>query len=256
MKKTRREWLKETLGVSAVITVAPRSLMLAEPAPRPLRNLALNRAAYASSSADFVNTGHMATDGQMITQWASKNSDSQWVYVDLGDLCDVSKVVLRWGTGYAKAYKIQVSTEHGPSPLTGFVETWTDVHGTSSGKGAVEEIALTPVKARYVRLLCSERALPGGYSLCGFEVYGTGGPRIRPTPVPLPRPDGSIELSGGWKLVNQSFVSAEAAKISTCGYDDTQWLAATVPGNSTNHLPERGRRTRHVLWRSSIPGLR
>jgi hypothetical protein len=204
--------------------------MLAGPAPQPLRNLALNRAAYASSSADFINTGHMATDGQMMTQWSSQDSDPQWVYVDLGDLCEMSKVVLRWGQGYAKAYKIQVSTEGGPSPLTGFVETWTDVHGTSNGKGAVEEIKLAPTKARYVRLLCSERALAGGYSLCGFEVYGTGGPRIRPTPVPPPRPDGTLELSGGWKLVSQSFISDEAAKISTCGYDDSKWLVATVPG--------------------------
>ena len=63
MRKTRREWLKDTLRVGAVITTAPRSLMLAGPAPQPLRNLALNRAAYASTSVDFTNTGHMATDG-------------------------------------------------------------------------------------------------------------------------------------------------------------------------------------------------
>jgi hypothetical protein len=230
MTRTRREWLKNTLQVGAVITAAPRSLMLAEPAPQPVRNLALNRAAYASSSADFIDTGHMATDGQTMTRWSSKDSDPQWVYVDLGDLCDIDKVVLRWGQGYAKAYKIQASAEKGPSPLTGFVEAWTDIHATGSGKGAVEEVALAPTKARYLRLLCSERALPGGFSLTGFEVYGTGGPKINPRPVSPPRPDGTIDLSSGWKLVSQAFVSSEAAKISTCGYDDGQWLPATVPG--------------------------
>ena len=86
MSKTRREWLKETLRVGAVITAAPRSLMLAERAPQPVHNLALNRAAYASSSANFINTGHMATDGQMMTQRSSKDSDPQWIYVDLGNL--------------------------------------------------------------------------------------------------------------------------------------------------------------------------
>jgi hypothetical protein len=230
MKKTRRQWLKNTLQAGAAIAAAPRSLMLADPAPQPVRNLALNRAAYASSSANFIDTGHMATDGQTATQWSSKDSDPQWVYVDLGDLCDVSKVVLRWSQGYAKAYRIQASTVAEPSPLTGFVETWTDIHGTSAGKGGVEEVALTPTKARYVRLLCSERAAPGGYSLSGFEVYGTGGPKSKPVPVPAPRPDGTLELSSGWKLVNQAFVPAEPARISTAGYDDSQWLAATVPG--------------------------
>jgi len=68
MGKTRREWLKDTLGVGAFIAAAPRSILLAEPQPQQARNLALNRAAYASSAADFINTGHMATDGQMMTQ--------------------------------------------------------------------------------------------------------------------------------------------------------------------------------------------
>src|ERR1039458_5132761 len=94
MKKTRRQWLKNTLQAGAAIAAAPRSLMLADPAPQPVRNLALNRAAYASSSANFIDTGHMATDGQMATQWSSKDSDPQWVYVDLGDLCDIDRVVL------------------------------------------------------------------------------------------------------------------------------------------------------------------
>jgi hypothetical protein len=230
MGKTRREWLKGTLGVGAFITVAPRSVLLAKSQPQQMRNLALNRAAYASSSADFINTGHMATDGEMTTQWTSKDADSQWIYVDLGDLCEVRKVVLRWGKNYAKVYKIQVSSDRGPSPTTGFVETWSDVYETRSGRGEVEDIALSPGKARYVRLLCSERALPGGYSLCGFEVYGTGGPRIRPTPIPPLRQDGTLELSGGWKLVSESFISDGAGKISTCGYDDSEWLVATVPG--------------------------
>jgi hypothetical protein len=230
MGKTRREWLKDTFRVGAFVTAAPRSILRAEPQPQQALNLALNRAAYASGSADFVHTGHMATDGEMTTQWWSKDADAQWIYVDLGDLCEIRKLVLRWGKNYAKAYKIQVSSDRGPSPATGFVETWSDVYGTSSGAGEVEEIPLTPAKARYVRLLCSERAVPKGYSLCGFEVYGTGGPRLRPAPIPLPRQDGTLELAGGWKLVSQSFISDDAAKVSTCGYNDAKWLAATVPG--------------------------
>jgi hypothetical protein len=195
-----------------------------------MRNLALNRAAYASSSTDFTNTGHMATNGQMTTQWSSKDADPQWIYVDLGCICDISKVVLHWGRNFAKAYKIQISSDQGPSPATGFVETWRDVYGTGDGKGEVEEVPLTPASARYVRLLCLRQAIPGGYRLTEFEVYGTGGPKDRPTPAPPLREDGILELSGGWKLISQSFLADAPARISTCGYGDSKWLPATVPG--------------------------
>ena len=105
-------------------------------------------------------------------------------------------------------------------------------YGAGSGKGEVEEISLPSVQARYVRLLCSERAIRGGYSLFAFEVYGWGRPTLRPSPTPLPpaRQDGTLELSGGWKLRSQLFVSDDAVSVSTCGYDDSKWLAATVPG--------------------------
>ena len=231
MKRTRRELLKDTLKVCAVTMAAPRSLLMAaETAATPVRNLALNRAAWASSSADFINTGHMATDGQTSTQWSSKGAGQEWIYVDLGELCDVRKVVLRWGDKYARAYKIQVSTERKASPETGFVEKWTDVYGVGNGKGAVEEIALKPTKACYVRLLCSEAAQTKGYSLCGFEVYGNGGRKPQVSPVPPPHADGTLELSGGWKLISEEFVADDAAQISACGYADGAWLPATVPG--------------------------
>jgi hypothetical protein len=154
----------------------------------------------------------------------------QWIYVDLGASCTVAKVILRWGNNCASAYKIQVSDVQGPSPATGFVETWNDVYSTNSGQGMIEEIPVAHVQARYVRLLCSQRAGPGGYSLTAFEVYGTGGPTFHPAPVPPPSNNGTLELAGGWRLVSQKYVSEEASKISTCGYDDSQWLPATVPG--------------------------
>jgi hypothetical protein len=43
-------------------------------------NLALNRAAWASSSVDFISTGHMSTDGQLRTHWQSADDDLQWIY--------------------------------------------------------------------------------------------------------------------------------------------------------------------------------
>jgi len=205
-----------------------------------IRNLALNRAAYASSSADFINTGHMATDGQMATKWQSKAGKPQWIYVDLGADCTIGKVVLRWDGAYAKAYKIQVSTDAGPSPATGLVEHWTDVFTATDRNGGVEEIPLPPVKARYVRLRCDEQGLPRSVSLAEFEVYGNGGPTMKPNLVPPPK-DGIWDLYAGWKLSSQSFVADDAAKVSTSGYDDGKWLAATVPGTVLTAYQNLGR---------------
>ncbi len=221
---TRRAVLK--LGILAPAAAA--SLKWAEATTE--RNLALNRAAWASSSIDYISTGHMATDGQPSTQWQTSNADLQWIYVDLGALCNIRSVVLRWGANYALAHRIQVSMDRGPSPETGLVEGWTEIHATNDGKGGIERISLPETSARYVRLLLSERAKPDGYELSAFEVYGTGGFEAVPALIPSPEPDGTIRLSGGWRLVNQAFTQDEAAAISTRGYNDSKWLIATVPG--------------------------
>lgn len=194
------------------------------------RNLALNRAAWASSSSDFINTGHMSTDGRAKTKWQSSDADLQWIYVDLGAACKLRSVVLRWGANHGLAYKVQVSTDSGPSAETGTVENWTQVHETLDGKGGVEQISLPETQARYVRLLLHVKAQTGGYELNSFEVYGTGGMAPVAAPLPAPEADGTLRLSGGWRLVDQSAIPDKAEALSTCGYDDSQWLNATVPG--------------------------
>jgi len=200
------------------------------------RNLALNRAAYTSGAADWINTGHMATDGRSETKWRSlrriHQQDQTWIYVDLGAESVVNKVVLKWGGPFPAKYKIQVSTNAAPSPQTGRVENWQDVSSISNCLGGVNEIPLTPVKARYVRLWCPEQdqGMPEGVELNEFEVYGSGGLVTTPAPLPPPAQDGTWNLSGNWRLVSQNYEKNDAAVISRAGFDDHQWLPATVPG--------------------------
>jgi hypothetical protein len=221
---TRREVLK--LGaLASTVAVSPKWIEASTD-----RNVALNRAAWASSSADFINTGHMATDGLAATKWQSADADLQWIYVDLGAECNIRSVVLRWGGNFAVSHKVQVSTESGASPETGLVENWTDVHQTLEGKGGVEQIPLPATSARYVRLLLDGKAKAGGYELNSFEVFGTGGFEAVPMPMPAADADGNLKLSGGWRLVNQATLADKAGAVSTCGYDDSKWLIATVPG--------------------------
>jgi hypothetical protein len=185
---TRRELLK--LGMLLPMAAVPVQWAAAESTTE--RNLALNRAAWASSSADFIQTGHMATDGQATTMWQSAEGDPQWIYVDLGAVCDVRSVVLRWGANYALAYAIQGSTDRAPSPETGRVERWSDLRTQEAGKGGLELIPLAPTRVRYVRLLCRQRSGTGGYQLSAFEVHGTGGLLSVPAQMPEPDADGTL----------------------------------------------------------------
>lgn len=70
---------------------------------------------------------------------------------------------LNWETAAGKNYKIQVSTDN---------SNWTDAYTKVNGSGGVEEISLSPVTGRYVRLYGTERTTVWGYSLWEFEVYG------------------------------------------------------------------------------------
>lgn len=142
------------------------------------------------------------------------------------------KIVERynWGENYGLAYKVQVSKDDRPSPETGLVENWAEVHETLNGKGGVERIALPETQARYVRLLLNGKAKSGGYELTSIEVYGTRGFEPQPAPLPPPEADGTLRLSGGWRLVNQAVITDKAEVVSVCGYNDSKWLIATVPG--------------------------
>jgi hypothetical protein len=148
----RREALK--LGVFAsAAAIAPKWVEASSE-----RNVALNRAAWASSSGDLLNTGHMSTDGLANTKWQSADAEAQWIYVDLGGDCTVHSVVLRWGSNCAAQYKVQVSTDRNPSPETGRVENWTEVHTIHDGRGGVEKIVFPETHACYVRLELSGKA--------------------------------------------------------------------------------------------------
>lgn len=135
------------------------------PAPIPTPgNLALGKPAVASSAAGTTVTADKAFDGNSTsTWWASRPGiDPQWIYVDLGKISTLNKIVLKWGQEYARAYQIQVSND-------GY--SWYTVYSTTAGMGG--NITLTgTVTGRYVRVYGTQRGTVYGYSLWEFEVYG------------------------------------------------------------------------------------
>ncbi len=74
-------------------------------------------------------------------------------------------------------------------------------------------------------------------------------PFSKPVAAPLPPTEttlaentpGDWTLSGGWKLIETSAVSASPQAISTPGFDATAWMPATVPGTVLTTMIDRGR---------------
>ncbi|MFE3251999.1 discoidin domain-containing protein [Streptomyces sp. NPDC059209] len=120
-----------------------------------------------SSTENGGTPAAAAVDGDNGTRWSSAAADPQWIRIDLGSTVAVSQVVLRWETAYAKAYRIELSTNG---------TTWTSAYSTTTGPGGNETLNISG-DARYVRLTGTTRATQYGYSLWEFQVYGeSGGP--------------------------------------------------------------------------------
>ncbi|HLX94348.1 MAG TPA: glycoside hydrolase family 3 C-terminal domain-containing protein [Verrucomicrobiae bacterium] len=124
-------------------------------------NAALHQPVTVSSAMSANTAGSAAVDGDSTTAWTSQASDPQWIAVDLGVIRDLSRVRLIWNTNYATSYEIQSSPDN---------TNWSDLFATPTGGGGVEDI-LVSGRTRYVRLLGTQRAGTGGYSLSELDVF-------------------------------------------------------------------------------------
>ncbi|GAA2092925.1 beta-1,3-glucanase family protein [Actinomadura alba] len=126
--------------------------------------LSAGRPATASSTEGAGLAAGNVVDGNAGTRWSSAFADPQWVSVDLGSARTVSRVRLRWEAAYARAYRIETSTNG---------TAWSTVHSTAAGDGGTDDVTFPAVAARHVRVYGTQRATPYGYSLWEMEVYGT-----------------------------------------------------------------------------------
>jgi hypothetical protein len=154
--------------------------------------------------------------------WMSAGLGEEWVYVDLGATCEFDRVVLYWIARAAEG-SVQVSDD---------AENWKDIQALPGGTGPTDDLKLEqPARGRYVRVLMTRPTSPDGYILSEIEVHGRGGYVAKPKPAPAPRAAGRLDLAGGaWRLQRDSLVTADAATLSKRGFQDDDWLVATVPG--------------------------
>ncbi|OGX90582.1 discoidin domain-containing protein [Hymenobacter coccineus] len=138
------------------------------------QNLALKKAAIASSTTQAERTAHAAFDGDKNSRWESSSSDPQYIIVDLGAVQDIAHVRLRWEGAYGKDFTLAVSSETtAPSDAnwTNVVDgTWVTVQDTQGNSSLLNDCAFRQ-SGRYIRLYGTARGTGYGYSLYEFEVY-------------------------------------------------------------------------------------
>ena len=156
-------------------------------------NIALYKAATASSLENSGSPATNAFDGNLGTRWSSAWSDPQWIQVDLGATYNILEVVLYWETAYGKSYQIQVSSN---------ATSWTTIYSTTTGFGGTEDLTGLSGTGRYVRMYGTARGTQWGYSLWEFQIYGTPVLTNQP-PVLAAIPNQSI-LAGRTLLVTNS----------------------------------------------------
>ena len=154
--------------------------------------------------------------------WKSAGSGEQWVYVDLGAICWFNEVKLDW-IRPAQSGSVQVSDD---------ASNWKSIAPLPENAQDKVEIRLDrETKGRYVRILMTKPVSDAdGYILSELQVMGKGGPVPVPHALVSIRKDGRQDLSGGaWRLQRASLVGETGIALSSPGFDDKNWLIATVP---------------------------
>jgi len=165
----------------------------------------------------------MAPSQNFRSAWMSAGTGKEWVYVDLGASSSFDNIKLHWINKAIKG-SIQVSDN---------AKNWTDLISLPGNAEMVDDIKLkTEARARFVRVLMTESASGNRYVLSELEVFGKGGIIARPKVGP-DISDTRINLSGGdWKIQRASEVSSTGENISKPGFNNNDWVVATVPGTA------------------------
>jgi hypothetical protein len=161
----------------------------------------------------------MAPSHVFTSAWMSEGAGQEWISIDLGAAATFDVIRLYW---------IQ-KPESGVIQVSNDAEVWTDVAPLPGGNELTDQIVLGKgASGRYVRILMEGDATHR-MVLSEVEIMGKGG--VVPVPKASPAASGNqLTLAGGnWKIQRASRVKEEGPEIAQNGYDDSQWVIATVP---------------------------
>ena len=186
----------------------------------PANNLALNKAALASSVEEAGLEAAKAFDGNGGTRWASAYSDPQWLRVDLAAPHTINRVVLRWEAAYGRAYQVQVSPDG---------NAWSTIYSTTTGDGGVDDLTGLSGSGRYVRVYATTRGTEWGYSLWEFEVYGSAQAGCGASNAALGKVTRSSSNENA-SLTPNLAVDGNAGTRWSSAWSDPQWIEIDLGG--------------------------
>jgi len=180
-------------------------------------------------SWNFVDFGLIGIHGRLkiggpysfTSAWKSAGRSSEWIYLDLGAKCRFDSLSLHWINPASYAV-LEVSDD---------AIRWKTIESVSDNEDCINNLKLKQeTQGRYIRLSMEKPVRNKEYILSEFQVFGTGGPVAIPRPNPDIDERGKLFLSGGnWKIQRASLVKAKGIDLSKPGYDDSDWIVATVP---------------------------
>lgn len=181
-------------------------------------NIALFKAAFASSVENGNLKALNVTDGDLQTRWSSLFTDPQYIAIDLGKVYDLCKVIIHWEYALGKDFKIQLSNDY---------ITWTDAAYITNN--ALYDITI-PVSgsAKYVRMYGLERGTQYGYSIYEMEVYGN-----RPaSSCPKPNALYASDVYENSATLHWSGADASGYVVQYKTVTAINWVQAIVSSNS------------------------
>lgn len=131
-------------------------------------NIALNATVTATDASEkqMENLAGI-TDGNYDTQLTLLNKKKTAVTVDLKDTYKLNKILIKWGSEYAKGYKIEVSNS------TKEDAKWTTVTEMKNGTGGTDVIPVETTESyRYIRISGIETKAKTGAKIVEIEAYG------------------------------------------------------------------------------------
>ena len=167
------------------------------------------------------------SSSRFVSSWKSAGAEEEWVSIDLGASSSFDKMCFAWINGPLKA-TVQASADG---------KKWKDI---ATFEGAKQEIKFTRAKGRYVRLCLSGTENGQPFELSEWEVYGKGGTRAVAHAAPAREGARQMLSGGGWKLLRAPEMPLAGEEISTTGFDDGNWMVATVPGTVLTTYVDNG----------------
>lgn len=120
----------------------------------------------ASSAAAELE---LAADGTSATLWTSAETGTQWLEIDFGDVCDISRYVIRHAG--ASGLSRDLNTRHFiVQARTG--GAWTTIDEVKGNTSDVTDVAFKPLKAGSVKFILTDPGADSTARISDVEIFG------------------------------------------------------------------------------------